>query len=492
MISHKQNSAMKTLSRIFLTAILFAITLVSCGKITPTGGDTPGGDIPGGNTEQEAGTRIITLSFNTKATRTELGEDYTPKFSDGDTIAVAKVTEQSDTQHCKVSVNPTTGIATTTTKFTEGELMAVYPAKYALVDDGKLTYMVPFNQTGLFKDANICTAIIQDGKNPTAEFENRTAVFTLKVSDDFDDFEYVDVRALDWIDGETGQRSEEAGVSYIQFDDEGYYSQIYVFGKDVDGICYISVLAEDVEEDGEPVPKVLLRDLNFDVYLGNYHGLMGGFSPKFLGNKYNEAVQAGAMYTGVEGHLHMYYSNPHWYEDGTFSFYWAAEDLVGPKGDFFMWGDVNGHHYDEDSEKWNFEEDETSGFATENLPTLSTTYEEGDVLRLEDDAAYQNWGGSWRMPIYSEIETLYGSGKTDLADSHSWCSYVEGVNPPKFGSSTGYYWTSEMGEGSQVKVFSYKLTNDTLDDPRINKSLPAYNGIHIRPLSGIIEVYESD
>ena len=489
---------MKTLSRIILTAILFAITLVSCGKITPTGGDTPGGDIPGGNTEQEAGTRIITLSFDTKTTRTELIDSSTPVFRDKDEIMVAQNDGTVSAKICTVDV--VNGVATLKTDL-KGDLVAVYPADCAMFgapqsddedaiwdrdNDKKITgVFAPSVQEGTFADANICMANIPADATE-ATFFNKTAVFVIDVPEGTT---MLIVTSLEPIDSETGQRGSDDDYATIskEWDVDWYYSINKITIGDgkapIPEHCFVSIMAE--EDDA-----VLLRDLNFDVCLANGQGFMGGFSPKFLGNKYNDAVQAGAMYTGVEDHLHMYYSNPHSYEDGTFSFYWAAEDLVGPSGDFFMWGEIDGHSYDRNY--WtNFKEDDTYGFATENLPTLSTTYEEGDVLRLEDDAAYQNWGGAWRMPIYSEIETLYGSGKTDLADSHSWCSYVEGVNPPTFDSSTGYYWTSEMGEDSQVKVFSYMLNNDTLDDPRI-KSLPAYKGIHISPLSGIIEKYESD
>lgn len=514
MISHKQNSAMKTLSRIFLTAILFAITLVSCGKITPTGGDTPGGDIPGGNTEQEAGTRIITLSFNTKATRTELGEDYTPKFSDGDMIAISSISNPTDTQHCKVSVDPSTGIATTETGFS-GKCNAVYPAKYARFVNGQLTYFVPSEQTGEFEDANICTAEISEGNNPVAEFQNQTAVFVIELENLYSYDEYpnygigvneVTISSLGKI--ENGQRGTTK--SPISSDTESEYEIIIPEGaKYYRCPLYISVLC-DAED------PVLLADLNFDINYDFYADWdndydpttsptsMGGFSPKFLGYLSGETVRTGAIYTGVEDHLHEYecnnYYNPNTGINKTYS--WAKEDLETSGGDFFMFGELDGHRYVNGS--WtNFGEKANLGFAIGNMRALSTTYSEGDVLRLEDDAAYYNWGGAWRMPTSDEIKKFSGGASTNpVINTLTNYSYVMGANNPQPVEYSGshYYWTSEYGgvtqdEGSiipQGRAFYYDYSTPGGGDYYVRvpdaspEALPRFYGIRIRPISGII------
>ena len=51
------------------------------------------------------------------------------------------------------------------------------------------------------------------------------------------------------------------------------------------------------------------------------------------------------------------------------------------------------------------------------------------VLDFEDDAARANWGGSWRMPTYAEMEEL-------LALSREWVTY-EGVGGYRFTGSNG-------------------------------------------------------
>ena len=498
---------MKTIIKIFAAVLTAVPVLASCySEPLPEVIPEVIPEDEGNGSEQDATTRIITLSFDTKATRTYL-DGKTPKFSDGDEIAVAladaEITDSdNDIQICTVSVDEN-GIATTTTTFTEGELMAVYPAGCALVgDDGKLTYMVPYKQNGKFKDANICTATIPNGNNPTAVFKNKTAVFVLNLSEV--EFSEINVLALDWIDENTGQRSEDYGCSYVQHDDEGYWYRLVVQSKDDDGNCYISVLAEDaveIDDDGTvTTPAVLLRDICFDVALDQESGLLGGFSPKFLISKNmnpeTATVQVGAMYTGVEDHLHAYHINSHY--SGSLKIYkWADEDLETDGGDFFMWGELDGHSYDNG---WTNFTENSNGFASGNSSKYSTSfsissYNSGDILRLEDDAVYQNWGGSWRMPTYNEISTVSGSANK-ATNSFSDYTYVTGNNQPKRvdDAIAKYYWTSVKGDDSHGKVYSYLF--ETLQNKRYVEAVNArvaitelscFDGIRIKPMSGVIE-----
>lgn len=503
---------MKTIIKIFAAVLTAVPVLASCyseplpeviPEVIPEDEDN--------GSEQDTTVRVITVSFDTKATRTELGPGYKPKFSNGDKIAVAladaEITDSdNDIQICTVSVDEN-GIATTTTKFTEGELMAVYPADCALVgDDGKLTYLVPYIQNGKFKDANICTAIIPDGKNPTAVFKNKTAVFVLNLSEV--EFSEIKVWALDWIDEDTGQRSEDYGCSYVQHDNGGYWYSLVVRSKDDDGNCYISVLAEDaveIDDDGTvTTPAVLLRDICFDVALDQESGLLGGFSPKFLISKNmnpeTATVQVGAMYTGVEDHLHKYNINSHY--SGNMKIYkWAEEDLETDGGDFFMWGELDGHRY---VNGWTNFTDNSIGFASGNSSNYSSTsfstssYNSEDILRLEDDAAYYNWGGAWRMPTYNEISTVSGSANK-ATNSFSDYTFVTGNNQPERvdDASAKYYWTSVKGDDSHGKVYSYffethqnKRYVEAVNARVAITELSCFDGIRIKPMSGVIDAAE--
>ena len=59
-------------------------------------------------------------------------------------------------------------------------------------------------------------------------------------------------------------------------------------------------------------------------------------------------------------------------------------------------------------------------------PSLSKTYDAGDVLELEDDPAYANWGGYWRVPTDEDWKELWENcfWKCD-GTNQTWKVYIE-------------------------------------------------------------------
>lgn len=535
---------MKSVYKIFAVILAAGLTAMSCDK-KPINEDIPVVNPEGGDngSEQDAGTRIITLSFDTKATRTDLGPDYKPKFSNGDMIAISSISSPTDTQHCKVTVNSTTGIATTVTKF-DGECKAVYPAKYAIIIDGELTFIVPSEQTGKFEDANICTADIPEGKNPVAEFKNQTAIFEIKLPDTNNNWAQImtlSVKSLGRIDDATGNRgSTKARITndtaspyeitlseMIYIDEEG--DECHKFYENP---IYISVLC-DTDANGGAVQLV---DLNFDInYYRNFdldgdscHTVwaQGGFSPYFLTTKSipsDATVSKNSFYSGVENVLHEYFNagNVKW-----------AKDYLGLAGNdtseigYYAWGETTGH-------KWNgstFEyTDGTSGysFSTDNRPfdgDLTTAYTVNDflnnkicfsmtnpekpsetlyILTLEHDAAYMNWGGAWRMQrVYDdddfqvEVYSLTTDGSFAVfyrkdEDEESRISfpdvgYANGTTrtmsptKPYFWSSCLLSRTTTMAYVTYVKIQTPFLKFSNTNTTTGNRSW----GHAIRPVSG--------
>ena len=58
------------------------------------------------------------------------------------------------------------------------------------------------------------------------------------------------------------------------------------------------------------------------------------------------------------------------------------------------------------------------------------TYKEKTVLDKEDDVAYANWGGKWRMPTYDELYELY------ITENCTWTWYASGNSD--FNGIAGY------------------------------------------------------
>lgn len=94
--------------------------------------------------------------------------------------------------------------------------------------------------------------------------------------------------------------------------------------------------------------------------------------------------------------------NGHKFVDLGLSVKWASCNVGAtvPEeyGDYFAWGETETKTiYNEDTYKY-YNEGKFTKYRNSN-----------DTLKLEDDAAHVNWGGSWRMPTYEELKELKDS-----------------------------------------------------------------------------------
>lgn len=93
-------------------------------------------------------------------------------------------------------------------------------------------------------------------------------------------------------------------------------------------------------------------------------------------------------------------------------------------GDYFMWGDVKGYSGDNTSgtatDGYSFEWSNYK-WTTDNGSTFTKyTGSYYTTLLPEDDAAYMNWGGNWRMPSRAECQELVNTKNTnDWGSSNS-------------------------------------------------------------------------
>ena len=171
-------------------------------------------------------------------------------------------------------------------------------------------------------------------------------------------------------------------------------------------------------------------------------------------------------------------------------------------GLFFAWGETvgygsdtsDGRSFDFASYKWcNGSWDTQTKYCTDSS---YGTVDNKTVLDLEDDAAYVNWGSSWRMPTITEIEEL-------LDNTTSVWTTQNGISGRKFTSKTngnsiflpaagyrygsglydqtsyGYYWSSSLNESypylARLLVFYSGNANPNYGSYR-------YNGFTVRPV----------
>ena len=530
---------MKTIIRLFAAVLTAVPVLVSCySEPLPEVIPEVIPEDEGNGSEQDTTVRVITVSFDTKATRTVLGSDgFTPEFSSGDVIYVANGTghETPEVEYKNIGGKDVATISVSL----GGPLKLVYPSNCAKLghyneeDDTWVQnpneiagIIVPPEQTGYFKDANICMAEME-ADDTKATFHNETAVFVIDVPDNT---KYLEVTSLRTINTTTGQRytaSEDiydkywAGISR-EWNGENRYSarRTITIGDGTINIpdpCFVSIM---VEEGGE----VLLRDLNFDAqnsFDSSYDGLagtMGGFSPFFLDGKFGtgsadtKKVQKGAIYSGVEDHLHGYvnFGQVRW---ATMNIGATSTDRSSPDsyGLYFAWGETTGHAAATNGENafvTGFT-DNSQGFSWTNAPFNGgySTYNYSSIngqksivcpngiLALEYDAAYKNWGGAWRMPRNSD--TLYPEGVTykvvdyQISSSRGTVEFANvgyGQNTSRTVETSGSgafssYWTSTLSSKPQA---AYYVSVDNIRISTGNNSTygSRYIGHVIRPVVG--------
>ncbi|MBR1699952.1 MAG: DUF1566 domain-containing protein [Bacteroidales bacterium] len=171
---------------------------------------------------------------------------------------------------------------------------------------------------------------------------------------------------------------------------------------------------------------------------------------------------------------------------------WATCNVGASKpedyGDYFAWGET--------ATKAEYKTDWSNYFDTSDGGSTFTRYTAGEKieLRLRDDAACANWGGSWRMPTRMEMDAL-------LALSRKWETY-EGVNGYKFTrngktlflpaagyryntvsdevGSRGYYWSSTIHQNYSVNAWYVYFNSEYAN---MGSSGGRYYGQSVRPVS---------
>ncbi len=143
-------------------------------------------------------------------------------------------------------------------------------------------------------------------------------------------------------------------------------------------------------------------------------------------------------------------------------------------GEYFAWGEVtpqSSNRYYWDSYKWcNGDYNKMTKYCTRSNYGNDGFVDNKTVLDAEDDAAYVNWGGDWRMPTIAEFDEL-------LANTTSEWTTQNGVNGRKFTSKTngksiflpaaGYRWIGELlYAGSNGNYWSSTLIESRPYDAR--------------------------
>ena len=115
--------------------------------------------------------------------------------------------------------------------------------------------------------------------------------------------------------------------------------------------------------------------------------------------------------------------NSYTWVDLGLSVKWATCNVGATKpeeyGDYFAWGETEPKEcYNWSTYKWC--NGSYNSLTKYNDVSSYGTVDNKTILDLSDDAAYMNWGGSWRMPTQAEAEEL-------IRECHGWFTTQNGV-----------------------------------------------------------------
>ena len=462
---------MKKSMILVMAAAAAAMTLVSCTK-----------ELNGNNEEnnQTSGLRTLTVSFAPN-TRTYLDTDGLKPLWTGDGTEKISLNGIDYTVPSAAAGKDSFTLTTTI----EGDITAVYPA--SAWNNSAPYFNVGASQDGSFANANICVASAKAGDTELS-FKNQTAIIKVNVPEGTKKLTLTSLNPIE----NSGQRGESGAVAIA--DDSA--TEITVSNDSgIPNPCYVSILAP-------ASGAVLLQDLNVDVEYSENKKAQGGFSPSAITAKGETpstyVVEANTIYTLSESSLHEYVI-----ADGK---KWATMNVgateANPNGLYFAWGETTGHEAND--AKTAFKESYSFSwancpFATSNDPkftkyvpsSMSDTYWSGEgpvdnktVLDLEDDAAFWNWGGAWRIPTKGEFETFaaynsYDSGNFEHKGvTFPTAGYGSGAKLNNAGSR-GSYWSSSLctDKPCNAYYFYFKRAEWGMNNG------DRYYGYSVRPLS---------
>ena len=134
--------------------------------------------------------------------------------------------------------------------------------------------------------------------------------------------------------------------------------------------------------------------------------------------------------------------------------------------------------------------------AQKNVPLGKTDYQAGDfsgdtktTLDLEDDAAFCNWGGAWRMPTIGDFTTfLNGASSYTVGEGGSFTH--QDVTFPAAGNgngtdlnyagANGSYWSSSLSTDYPLNAFFLSFDVGAILADSYNDR---FRGGSVRPLS---------
>ena len=132
-------------------------------------------------------------------------------------------------------------------------------------------------------------------------------------------------------------------------------------------------------------------------------------------------------------------------------------------GLLFQFGRVDGYEYGDNNNQFRTNKQNKQDTGSKDIPltTSGKVYNTGDILDLEDDAAYINMGGKWRMPTKDELKELFNNTtrKVETINRVKGMLFTSKINNKRlFVPFAGYWYNGSFAAaGSYAIVWSSQV-----------------------------------
>ena len=169
-------------------------------------------------------------------------------------------------------------------------------------------------------------------------------------------------------------------------------------------------------------------------------------------------------------------------------------------GDYFAWGEiVIKNDYSWSNYKWCKGSYNTlTKYCTNSHSGYNQFKDNKTTLDLEDDAAYVNWGGNWRMPTYQELEELINNCTWTWTDDYNNTGVAGRIvtsminNNSIFLPAAGFWYKTGNGQVCSEGVYltsslsdatSHAYYLDFYNDAVFTGLIYRSDGLSVRPVS---------
>ena len=132
-------------------------------------------------------------------------------------------------------------------------------------------------------------------------------------------------------------------------------------------------------------------------------------------------------------------------------------------GLLFQFGRVDGYEYGDNNNQFRTNKQNKQDTGSKDIPltTSGKVYNTGDILDLEDDAAYINMGGKWRMPTKDELKELFNNTtrKVETINRVKGMLFTSKINNKRlFVPFAGYWYNGSFAAaGSSADMWSSQV-----------------------------------